>query len=131
MELNKLELYVKDLLLDELENYRGNTIYGCDAWYELLEGYNVDGTITYSTYKAKEWLKEYFDDLGEVVEDYHANTGELLNPFENVERFMVIVVMEVAYKLLIKTKFAYDNWDEEVMLDEKTIKTITSELNEL
>ena len=131
LKLNKLELYVKDLLLDELENHYDITGYGCDIAYQLLESYNIDGTITYSTYKAKEWLKEHFDDLGEVVEEYHFQTGELLNPFENVERFMVIAVMEVAQGLLIKTKFVYDNWDDEITLDKKTIKTITSELNTL
>lgn len=131
LKLNKLELYVKDLLLDELENQYGMTQYGCDIAYQLLESYNIDGTITYSTYKAKEWLKEYFDDLGEVVEEYHFTTGKLLNPFENAEQFMVIIVMEVAQGLLSRTDFINDNWNDEITLDKKTIKTITSELNTL
>ena len=131
LKLNKLELYVKDLLLDELENYYDITQYGCDIAYQLLESYNIDGTITYSTYKAKEWLKEYFDNLDEVVEEYHFQTGELLNPFENVERFMVIIVMEIAQGLLSRTNFINDNWNDEITLDKNTIKTITSELNAL
>ena len=131
LKLNKLELYVKDLLLDELENHYDITQYGCDIAYQLLESYNIDGTITYSTYKAKEWLKEYFDNLDEVVEEYHFQTGELLNPFENVERFMVIIVMEIAQGLLSRTNFINDNWNDEITLDKNTIKTITSELNAL
>lgn len=46
--------YIIDLLLRKLEDYEDMSIYGCAMSYTLLESYNVDGSITYSTYKAKE-----------------------------------------------------------------------------
>lgn len=55
---NEIKNEVIDKLIEELENYKDTEHYGCDLSYDLFEGYNMDRTITYSTYEAKQWVKE-------------------------------------------------------------------------
>ena len=61
--------FVADVLMDKLDEYEGTSSYGCDLAYDLLQQYNVDGSYTYSTYEAKKWVQEHFDELGEIVEE--------------------------------------------------------------
>ena len=68
--------------------------------YTLWETENANGSITCNAYESKEWIKNHFDDLDEVVEEYHFGTGELLNPFSSPERFQVIITIEVTCDLI-------------------------------
>lgn len=125
---NKIKNEVIEKLIEELENYRDTGHYGCDLAYDLFEGYNVDGTITYSTYEAKEWVKNNFEDLGEIVEEIRANGLEVPNIFDRPEAFMVVIYLEVASYLVGQCKFINDNWDNIIVLNDKNIHIITKQL---
>ena len=129
--------YVIDLLLNELENYEDTKVYACELAYTLLEGYNIDGSITYNTYDAKEWIKENYDDIGEFLENYGFCVGNdnlsslAIDIFTNPEKAMVIIVYEVATNILSKLKFIEDNWNNEIILNTKNISKIEKGLKEL
>ena len=120
-------------LITKLEDYEGANVYACDLAYTLFEGYNIDGTVTYGTFKASEWIKTHFDELGEVVEDIKFNLGSefIPNIFDEPEKFMVVVYLEVGASLLSQCKFINDNWNDKIELTKKNINTIKEQLQEL
>lgn len=131
LENNNIKNEVIEKLIEELENYKDTEHYGCDLAYDLLEGYNMDRTITYSTYIAKEWVKNNFDDLGEIVEEIQANGLEVPNVFNSPELFMVVIYLEVANYLIGQCEFINKNWNDSFILNDKNICTITKQLNQL
>ena len=120
-------------LIEKLNDYEGQKVYACDLAYTLFEGYNMDGSITYSTYKASEWIKKYFDELGEVVEEIKWNLGSefIPNIFDEPEKFMVVIYLEVGASLLSQCKFIDDNWNDEIELTDENINTIKEQLQEV
>ena len=134
--MKDLKNYVIEKTIEELENYEGIDFYACDLSYTLFEGYNVDGTMAYSTKEAKEFIKEYWDDIGEVYEECAFQFGgdfmKDYNPFYNPEKFMVLIVIESANYLIGRCPTIEKNWNgDKLTLDTKMIKTITKELNEI
>lgn len=130
LENNKIKNEVIEKLIEELENYKDVEVYACDLAYTLLEEYNIDGTITYSTYDAKEWIKNNFNDLGEIVEEIQANGLEVPNVFDRPEAFMVTIYLEVASYLMAQCKFIDEHWDDTIILNDVNISTITKQLKE-
>lgn len=126
--------YVIDLLIEKLEDYEDVKVYACDLTYILLEKYYVNCTVTYSTYKAKEWLKENFEEIGDFLEDYKLNFGNehlsqlALDIFNSPQKAMVIICLEKADEILSSLKFINDNWDNEIVLNKENINIIKSEL---
>lgn len=49
--------YCKDFIIDTLPNYEDQTVYMCDLALMLTESINIDGSATYSTYEAQEYIK--------------------------------------------------------------------------
>lgn len=69
MGSEKLESYIdycKNYAITELEEMKGydRSIYLCDLGMELTHAINCNCTATYSTWKAKEYIKEWFDEAG-------------------------------------------------------------------
>jgi hypothetical protein len=124
---------IKKDLIEKLNEYEGQRVYACDLAYTLFESYNIDGSVTYSTYDAKEWIKKYFNELGEVVEEIKFNLGSefIPNIFEEPERFMVVIYLEVGASLLSQCKFIDDNWNNEIELTDENIEIIKKELESL
>lgn len=122
-------------IIDKLYDYEGTEVYACDLGYKLFEGENIDGTFTYSSYEAKQWVKENFDDIGEVWEELQFQFGgdflKDYNMFDNPEKFMVLIILESASYLIGKCKLIEDNWNDEITLDKKTIETLKEQLKEL
>lgn len=122
-------------IIDKLYDYEDTKHYACDLGYALFEGENMDGTFTYSTYEAKEWIKNNFDDIGEVWEELTFQFGsdflKNYNLFDNPEKFMVLIILESASYLISRCKLIDDNWNSEITLDKKTIKTLEKQLKEL
>ena len=133
LENNTIKNDVIDLLIDNLYNYEGSNVYGCDLAYTLFEGYNVDGSITYSTYKATEWIKNHFNELGEIVDEIKFQLGSenIPNIFDEPEKFMVIIYLEVASYLCGRCELIDKNWNNEIKLNTKTIETIKKQLEKL
>ena len=123
--------FVADVLMDKLDDYEGNSTYGADLAYYLLQQYNVDGSYTYSTYKAKQWVQEYFDELADIVNDMTEEGIPPCNVFDNSECFMVQIMLYVAGGLLGQCDTVNEFWNEEQELTEEIIAKIKEELNEI
>lgn len=121
---------VKDLIKDRLWDYENNSYYGCDLGYQLFEGENVDGSFTYSTYWSKELVKTYWDELGEIYDNYIWNVGSenSINVLDEPEKFIVVMLLEKSNDILGRLQFINDNWDNEIELNKENIETIISQL---
>lgn len=130
MKTNFFE-YCKNYAVEHLEGHEGQIVYACDLGNHLTEGPNVDGTLTYSTYEAKEYLREWWDDAGEYWQYEKDNFGENLhNPFENPEAYMVCMVIEGVRSVLSRCEFIDDKWNEQITLNKRTIKKIVEQVKE-
>lgn len=124
--------YCKDFIIDNISNYEDVAVYGCDLGYTLTEGINVDGSATYSTYEAKEYIKAWFDEVGEVYQYQKENYGECLrNPFEEPEAFHVCMIIEGVNALLSQCETVENAWNDEIELTLENIHAIIEELKEV
>ena len=128
--------YVIDLLVSKLEDYEDMSIYGCDMSYTLLEQYNIDGSITYNTCEAIEWLKNNIRDIYDFLPtlkfmyDDEFYTKLCIDILENPEKAMTIICLEKAYEIMSSLEFINDNWDNEIVLNKENINIIKKELKE-
>ena len=130
--LKTLTDYCKDFIIDNLPDYLGTSVYGCDLGYTITEGINADGSCTYSTYEAKEYLKFWWDDAADYFQYEKDNFGENLhNPFESPEAYMVCMVIEGVNSLLSQSKFIENNWNNNIELTDKNIDRIIREIKDL
>ena len=129
--MNELEKWVLQEMVEHLEDLEGQVVYGCDLAFKMFENENVTGSYTCSSYESKKWIKEYWDYLGEVVEDYEFNYGELpTNPFKNAEVFQMQIILHMASSLVAESDYIEEYWDEEIELTSEIIKKIVAEWSE-
>ena len=121
--------YCMTHLLQRLEAYEGTSEYACDLGYKLCEEENVNGTLTFSTYEAKQYLKEWWDECGEYLEYENSNFGEnRYNPFNDTEAFMVCMVIEGVYSILSQCKSINEAWNDKVELNGEFLEKLRGEL---
>lgn len=129
--MNALEKSVMEMMLDNLDTLEGRDGYVSELAFTLFECENIDGSMTYSTYKAAQWIMENFHDLGDVVEDMEDYGIAPDNPFSNPEKFMVQVVLFLAESLVYKSDYLRRGRDEEecdcITYDAETIVLIRRE----
>ena len=126
--MNNLQKWIIGEMIEHLQEMEGQVVYGCDLAFKLFENENVTGSYTCNAYKSRQWIKEYWDELYSVVEDYEFNYGELpTNPFKNSEVFQMQIILHMASSLVAESTFIEVNWNEEIELTEETIKQIVSE----
>lgn len=122
--------YCKDFILDNIEGYEGNVVYGCDLGIELTEEICCDGTITFSSSESKRYLAEWWDDAA-MFSDYEKfSFGQRSNPFDNVEAFIVNMVTEGVRSILSRCQFVDDKWNEKFELTEQVIEIIGEQVDE-
>lgn len=128
-----LKNYIIGEIKEKLDEYENRSEYGCDWAYKLFESENVDGSYTCSTFEAIEWIKKYFDDLGEVVEEMTAQLGRenVPNVFTSPEGFQVAIILEVASYLLGQCTTIKKEWNNKFTLTKAKIIKIKKELDEL
>jgi len=132
-----MKKYIIDSLIEKLEYLKDENrkFYGCDLSYELWESENIDGTITYNSYQAKEFIKKYYDDIGEVWEELNFNFDQdylsNFNMFDNPEKFMLLVVLEASSYLLGKCQLIDKYWNDETILTNYKIEKLIKQLNEI
>ena len=121
--------------MEKLEEYQDTEHYACDLGYTLFEAENIDGTFTYNYFETMNWIKTYFEDIGEVWEELQFQFGSdflvKYNPFNNPEQFMCLIIIESASYLISRCKTINNNWNDKIVLDNNTIKNIKEELKEL
>lgn len=101
--LNNLEKDVLEQMIDHLDDLEGRDGYVSELAFTLFEAENIDGSMTYDTYKAELWIAAHFHDLGDVVEDMSVAWDITPNPFNNPEAFMVQVVIYIAEQLVYES----------------------------
>ena len=107
---------IKDMIMDYED------VYGCDLAYEM---YNNDYYII-GTYKAKQFLKEYFDDMCECLEQYQEEVDEVYKDITNPEKVASLLALFVAQDVLSESKVLDDKWNE--ALEESDLEQIKEEL---
>ena len=112
---------IKDEIKDMIMDYKD--VYGCDLAYEM---YNNDYYII-GTYKAKEFLKEYFDDMTECLEQHEEEFGEQYPNITNPEKVATLLALFVAQDVLCESKTLDKCWNER-LLEESDLKRIAEEL---
>lgn len=77
--------------------------------------------------------KRAFQRIREIVEEIKFQLGSesIPNIFDEPEKFMTVIYLEVASYLCGQCKTIDENWNEEITLNNKIIKTIETELEEL
>jgi hypothetical protein len=131
-KLDTLLEYSVSYIVDRLQDFKGNTY---NDSYELANDItlhdNMSGSFTYNTYDAQQYIKDWFNELGDVLEKYEFQMGEPLtvNPFTDSEKFHAIIVMLKIEMLLSDLECLKDK--EQITLDNQTIQAITDELNKV
>lgn len=117
--------YCKNYIIDHIDNYEGTMHYACDFPMTITEGPNCDGSLTYSTDNAIEFLREWWWDCGEYWKYEKFNFGENYhNPFENPEAYMVCMVIEGCNSILSRCPVIEENWNDKIEITEEVIKQI-------
>lgn len=120
-------------LADKLEQNIGREIYGANLAFTLFEGYNIDGSVTYSRYKVAEWIKEHFDELGEIVENMRDNWeyDAGADIFDNPEKFMTSCYLWVASEICGQLESVAEFWDDGGELTQERADKIRAELEQI
>ena len=130
----KTETFYTDLrnnIIERLNDYKGSTVYGHDLAYTLFEDANTNGTVLYSTFLTKEFIKNHFDLFADFSGYYKDNFGEVLDVFEKPERAHVILLLEAAKMVLSNLDTIKQFGDDSKELTDELINAIIEELSEL
>ena len=111
---------IKDEIKDMIMDYED--VYGCDLAHEM---YNNDYYII-GTYKARQFLKKYFDDMIECLEQYEEEVGETYPDITNSEKLATLLALSVAEDVLCESKTLDEYWD--CRLTEENLEAIKEEL---
>lgn len=132
--LNDLEKDVLSRMIDNLDDLEGRDGYVSELAFTLFEAENINGSMTFSAYKAEQWIAAHFHDLADVVGDMVADWGITPNPFINPEKFMVQVVLYLAEQLVYTSDYLRRGRDEEeidaITYDAETVALIRREWEE-
>ena len=125
--MNKLYSSVAELMTDNMECILYNNYYVSDLAFYMFESEAVSGSITCSTYKAKQWIQEHFFEISEIYDCIEDMTDA--NPFKNPESFMVAVVLYVANNI-IQDCLIFKN-KERIYIDEDVISDFENYIKEI
>jgi len=124
--------YCKDFTIKQLEDYTDTEVYGCDLPIKLTEGINVDGSATYSTNKAKQYIKEWWNEAGEYYDFCKQEFGEVFhNPFEEPEAYHVCMIIEGVRVILNQCPTFEKYYDEEFELTEEIVNKLIEEVKQV
>ena len=120
--------YCKDYIIDRLNEMEGMSSYGCDLADDVCQGILADGSATYSTQAAWEYLDEWRYEAAEFFDHYAREIGTPPNPFDNPEAFHVAMILEGCQAILSQCEIVDEIWNDKILLDEVTIKEIISQV---
>ena len=136
---NPIKEFVKGEIIERLADLKGyeENQYICDLGYTLFESENVNGAYFCNNYTAKEWVNKNFEHIGEIAEEIkfqfdsdYANKI-LLDIFDNPDRLIVVIVLEVASYLISKCETAEKYWDHKTNLTDEILNNLIEEIEEL
>ena len=121
----------KQDLIEKLNYYHDCTVYASELGYYLFQSESVDGSVLYCTYQTKEFIKKHFDLFGWLVEYLKDNFDMTLNPFTTPEKAHVYLCLQIADNIIRRLPYIQKKYDDEIILNKKTIKILTKEINAL
>ena len=98
--------------------------------YTLLRVFDKKEMKLINFEKAKKYLQDWWADAAEYSEYEEMNFGQRSNPFENVEAFIVRMVIDGVRTILSRCKFVDDKWNDKFELTSEIISTIKEEVEE-
>lgn len=124
--------YCKDYIKDHLNDFEGQTVTTSDLAYYITQGPNTDGTLTYSTEEAKNYLREWWDECAEYYQFEEFNYGNHPhNPFDKPEAYMLCMVIEGINLLLQDCDIFKKHWEGDIELTKRNINKIINQVNDL
>lgn len=139
LENNPIKNFVKGEIIERLEDMKGyeESHYLCDLGYTLFESENVNGAYFCSNYTAKKWVNKNFEHLREIAEEIKFQFGAdyankvLLDVFNDSDRFIVVIVLEVASYLISRCETADKYWNDEITLTDDILNNLIEEIKAL
>ena len=130
--METLKNFVIDAMIDRLNEMEGRTVYGADLGYEIFDEANCNGSYTCNAQEAENFIKDNYSEIGDVVEDIKFSLGAefIPNPFTEVEKFQVVIMLEMSNAFCAQCPFIDDNWNNSIELTEENIKLIINQLME-
>lgn len=122
--------YCQDFIKSSIRDYVGQTHYSGDLPFTITQGPNCDGTLTYSRQAAMEYLQAWWWDCADYYDMAMDNFGQVRNPFDNPEAYMVCMVIEGVNSLLSQCGDVWD-WKDEFELTEEMADKICEKIDEL
>lgn len=138
--------FCKEYAIRELKDMEGSSCLGCDLGYELTDTDNRVGSVFKNVTKSKQaleaWVKDYgqwyIDNrigLGYKESDYmieDPETGDMiLDIYSDPETTATLFVINGVEDVVSQCPFIFDNWEDNIELDKKTIKIICSEIRKV
>ena len=131
-KLETLTEYTRAYILDRLSEHEGETY--ADAWElanALTESDNISGSATYNTYKARQYIGAWFNEIGAIMDEYADQFGEpvSINAFNEPERFhCLIVILSVEFMLgrVKALRYAGDDFTLTAELIQKTAEEVAT-----
>ena len=90
---------MKEEIIKRLQDLEGEYVALYDLWYKLFEYENCNGSFG-SSFAARKWIKDYFEELADVVESYISEYGDLPNPILEPEKFQIIMILHLSGEML-------------------------------
>ena len=139
LENSKVKDFVKSEIIYKLVDFKNydEPVCACDLAYIIFESDNINGAYFCNDWTAKNWIKEHFDDLSEIIEEIQSQFDKdfcdkiMIDFFNNPDSFIVVVVLEVASYLLGQCKYIDENWDDKIILTNDIIDIICLQIDEL
>lgn len=124
-----MKRWIIEDMCDRLDNWEGRTLYIGDLAYYLYQSAYADGSLLYSTYKTRQWIGKYFEDIAEAIDDFDLTEFmDFSKAFTEPEAFHVDLVSNLAREYIFESKWVKEHEDDEIELTEEIIETIKREL---
>ena len=127
--------YISNEIINRLRERIGQTFYSDEIGFLLTEYENANCSFFNSKEKAKDFIKEYFDEFLDFIEYYNNIFGDKLeidsDNIENIQNIMMIISIESLYNQAVPEKY-FDskniyidkNFISEIKENLKTIKEV-------
>lgn len=126
-----MKRWIIEDICDKIDNWEGNEVYVSDLASYIYQSALADGSILYGTYKTRQWIAKYFEDIADVIYDYSGDFDycvDIKDAFLSPESFHVGLVKFMAGIYLSEIPWVNEHESEAVCLTEQDIETIKEEL---
>lgn len=129
--------YIKDYIIDRLDDLQGRSIYLCDFASYLYESDNINGSITCNRAESLEFITEHQTEYRNVIKYWNFHSGaefsteNALAFFDNPEKahcFLVFCYVDAILNLWLGKR---DDWNEEKEITPDFIQQIKENLDDM